>query len=221
MATKPWAPWYTEVKEIEGRKVDSMQCTLCRKIFAKRLERQLSHLGYELVPGKRNSGVGLCSKLTSRVQVLFKNCGGIYPKHNGELLSEHCVSPAMRYPTPSNLSTPRSMDGDSCVGSTQATPSGLPTPIVEVVSIFPDSMEEGSVGGIVPRMMRQSVIPESFQELERRELDKTWAKFFYEANVPFAVARNPAFKEAVMKTAAFKKPYVPPSYHDIRTRLLV
>ena len=24
-----------------------------------------------------------------------------------------------------------------------------------------------------------------------------------------------------MKTAAFKKPYVPPSYHDIRTTLLV
>jgi len=82
-------------------------------------------------------------------------------------------------------------------------------------------MEEGSVGVSVPRMMRQAVIPESFQELERQELDKIWAKFFYEANVPFAVAHNPAFKEAVMKTTAFKKPYVPPSYHDIRTRLLV
>ena len=37
----------------------------------------------------------------------------------------------------------------------------------------------------------------------------------------FVVARNAAFKDAVMKTAAFKKPYVPPSYHDIWTRLLV
>ena len=64
------------------------------------------------------------------------------------------------------------------------------------------------------------MIEEGFQEVERRELDKLWAKFFYEANVPFAVARNAAFKEAVAKTASFRKPYVPPSYHDIRTRLL-
>ena len=39
--------------------------------------------------------------------------------------------------------------------------------------------------------------------------------------MPFAVAKNATFKEAVMKTAAFKKPYVPPFYHDIRTTLLV
>ena len=65
------------------------------------------------------------------------------------------------------------------------------------------------------------MISKGFQEVERRELDKVWAKFFYEANVPFAVARNVAFKEVVMKTIAFKNPYDPPSYHDIRTRLLV
>lgn len=28
------------------------------------------------------------------------------------------------------------------------------------------------------------------------------------------------FKEAVVKTASFRKPYIPPSYHEIRTRLL-
>ena len=70
-------------------------------------------------------------------------------------------------------------------------------------------------------MMRQSLISDGFHEVQRRELDKAWAKFFYDANVPFAVAKNATFKEVVMKTAAFKKPYVPPSYHDIRTMLLV
>ena len=65
------------------------------------------------------------------------------------------------------------------------------------------------------------MISEGFQEVERRELDKMWAAFIYKANVPFSVARNATFKEAVMKTAAFKKPYLPPSYHDVRTRLLV
>ena len=70
-------------------------------------------------------------------------------------------------------------------------------------------------------MMRQSLISDGFHEVQRRELDKAWAKFFYDANVPFAVAKNAAFKKAVMKIAAFKKPYVPPSYHDFRTTLLV
>ncbi|MHC5721300.1 MAG: hypothetical protein ACYTX0_57110, partial [Nostoc sp.] len=35
---------------------------------------------------------------------------------------------------------------------------------------------------------------------KRKELDEKWASFFYEANVPFNVARNPAFIEAVKGT---------------------
>ena len=81
--------------------------------------------------------------------------------------------------------------------------------------------EPQRAGDTLPRIMRQSVISEAFQDVERRELDKAWARFFYEANVPFGVARSAAFKDAVMKTATFKGPYIPPSYHDIRTRLLV
>ena len=221
MATKPWSPWYTEITEVLGRRTDSLQCNLCRRIFARRLERQLSHLGYEELSGKRNSGVGLCTKLTTRVQNLFKHCRGHYPKHNGELFSEHCTTPTLRFASVSEHSTPKSTGGDSCVGSTEAPPLILPTTMVEPTPTFHDSIEQRSVGGTFPKLVRQSVIEEGFQEVERRELDRVWAKFFYEANVPFVVARNAAFKEAVMKTAAFKKPYVPPSYHDIRTRLLV
>ena len=218
MATKSWSPWYTEITEVLGRKTDSLQCNLCHRIYARRLERQLSHLGYKELPGKRNSGVGLCTKLSSRIRTLFKNCGGHYPKHNGELFSEHCTTPTLKFASASEHSTPKSTGEDSCVGSTQVPPLILPTIMVEPTPSFPSSTEQGSVGGTFPRMMRQSGISEGFQEIERRELDKVWAKFFYEANVPFVVAQNAAFKEAVMKTAAFKKPYVPPSYHDIRTR---
>jgi Protein of unknown function (DUF 659)/hAT family C-terminal dimerisation region len=204
-----------------GRKTDSLQCNLCRRIYARKLGRQLSHLGYEELPGKRNSGVGLCTKLTSRVLSLFKNCGGHYPRHNGELFSEHCTTSTLKNVSISEHSTPKSTGGDSCVGSTQVPPVILPTTMVEPTPTFSPVTEHESIGGTFPRLMRQSVISEGFHEVERRELDKVWAKFFYEANVPFAVARNIAFKEAVMKTATFKRPYVPPSYHDIRTRLLV
>ena len=221
MGSKPWSPWYTEISPEVGRKSDSLQCSLCGRIFAKRLERQLSHLGYEERSGKRTTGIGLCTKLTSRVHNLFKNCGGHYPKHNGELHSEHCSNPILGDMPPFERSPPKSNGGNSCVGSTQAPPLISPTPIAKPVPRFHHSSEDGSVGGTIPTMMKQSLISDGFHEVQRRELDKAWAKFFYDANVPFAVAKNAAFKEAVMKTAAFKKPYVPPSYHDIRTTLLV
>ena len=72
MGSKPWSPWYTEISLEVGRKSDSLQCSLCGRIFVKRLERQLSHLGYEGRSGKRTGGIGLCTKLTSRVHNLFK-----------------------------------------------------------------------------------------------------------------------------------------------------
>ena len=221
MGSKPWSPWYTEISPEVGRKSDSLQCSLCGRIFAKRLERQLSHLEYEERSGKRTGGIGLCTKLTSRVHNLFKNCGGHYPKHNGELHSEHCSNPILGDMPPFKQSPPKSNGGNSCIGSTQAPLLISPTPIAKPVPRFRHSSEDGSVGGTIPTMMRQSLISNGFHEVQRRELDKAWAKFFYDANVPFAVAKNATFKEAVMKTAAFKKPYVPPSYHDIRTTLLV
>jgi hypothetical protein len=41
--------------------------------------------------------------------------------------------------------------------------------------------------------MRQVGLPEVFQEAKRQELDKAWARFFYEANIPFVVSKNKAF----------------------------
>ena len=122
---------------------------------------------------------------------------------------------------PFERSPPKSNGGNSYVGSTQAPLLISPTPIAKPVPRFRHSSEDCSVGGTIPTMMRQSLISDGFHEVQRRELDKAWANFFYDANMPFAIAKNAAFKEAVMKTAAFKKPYVPSSYHDIRTTLLV
>ena len=221
MGSKPWSPWYTEISLEVGRKSDSLQCSLCGHIFAKRLERQLSYLGYEERSGKRTGGIGLCTKLTSRVHNLFKNCGGHYPKHNGELHSKHCSNPILGDMPPFERSPPKSNGRNSCVGSTQAPLLISPTPIAKLVPHFRHSSEDGSVGGTIPTMMKQSLISDGFHEVQRRELDKALAKFFYDANVPFAVAKNVAFKEALMKITNFKKPYVPPSYHDIRTTLLV
>ena len=221
MGSKPWSLWYIEISPEVGRKSDSLQCSLCRCIFAKRLERQFSHLGYEECSGKRTGGIGLCTKLTSRVHNLFKNYGGHYPKHNGELHSKHCSNPILGDMPSFKQSPPKSNGGNSCVGSTQAPLLISPTPTAQPVPRSHHSSEDGSVGGTIPTMMRQSLISDGFHEVQRRELDKAWEKFFYDANMPFTVAKNTTFIEAVMKTAAFKKPYVPPFDHDIQTMLLM
>ena len=221
MGSKPWSLWNTKISPEVGRKSDSLQCSLSGHIIARRLDRQLSHLGYEERFGKHTGGIGLCTKLTSRVHNLFKNCGGHYPKHNGELHSEHCTNPILGDMPPLEQSPPKSNGGNSCIGSTQAPLLISPTPTAQPVPRFCHSSGDGSVGGTIPTMMRQSLISDGFHEVQWQELDKAWAKFFYDANVPFAIAKNAVFKEAVMKTTTFKKPYVPPSYHDIRTTLLV
>jgi hypothetical protein len=47
-----------------------------------------------------------------------------------------------------------------------------------------------------------------------------WAEFFYSENIPFATARSTSFKKAVKMTSEMRTSYLPPSYHDIRKRLL-
>jgi hypothetical protein len=70
--------------------------------------------------------------------------------------------------------------------------------------------------------MRQVGLPKVIQEAERWELDKAWARFFYEANIPFMVSKNKAFKEVVKRTTEFRGGiYVPPSYHDLWWKFVV
>ena len=64
MASKGCSPWYIDVTDPERKKTGTVQCTLCKTIFAKRLERMLSHLEYDKVIGVRSSGVSCCTSLT-------------------------------------------------------------------------------------------------------------------------------------------------------------
>jgi hypothetical protein len=47
-----------------------------------------------------------------------------------------------------------------------------------------------------------------------------WVEFFYSANIPFAAARSTSFKKAVKMMSEMKTSHLPPSYHNIRKRLL-
>ena len=220
MTTSPYmAAWFTDVyvaADGERFKERRVKCNLCSKVICKKLERLLSHLGYERPTGRLNS-VTLCTQLNPSVRDLFRRCGGQFPPHNGEMSGAHSRPSSLESPF---VGTPRSTVGSSCEEFFQASPSTSTTPLFGLTPVAPNVMNPIRVGGNVSRSMKQSMIEDGFAEAERRELDVMWAKYFYEANIPFATARNPAFKAAVMKTASFKRPYVPPSYHDIRTKLL-
>ena len=81
-------------------------------------------------------------------------------------------------------------------------------------------MERECAIGSGSRPLRLSEISEGFQKEKRRALDKLWAKVFYEANIPFSIARNSTFKEAIRRTSDFRALYVPPSYNDLQKKLL-
>lgn len=222
MASRSYSPWYTDVHVIdaEKKKTEVVQCILCNNHFAKRMERMLSHLGYDKVVGVRTSGVGRCTNLSPGIQSLFMNCGGKFPNDSKIFMSEQSSSPVTRYNISPRVNTPRSMDVDSCVGSTMATPKNEPVLLDEGVPSISTLPGEGS-GQFPPlKAKRQSTLREGFDETQRRECDKAWATYFYENNVPFNVARSASFKDAVLKTSNMKRSYTPPSYHHLRTKLL-
>ena len=111
--------------------------------------------------------------------------------------------------------TTRSTQEDSCTAPQDVLP--LDSEVNPNTETFG---ERGTPRTSSSRPYKQSRLVDGFEEANRRKLNTVWANFFYAANIPFAVARNPAFKEAVKLTVEWNRPYTPPSYHDLRYKLL-
>jgi len=126
-------------------------------------------------------------------------------------------------PIPSGSSSHIFAQNDVAGGGRSETPdtAARETNVVEGRDI-PRSMsgDQGASNSTRSVHVRQRPLPEAFHEAKKKELDEKWASFFYEANVPFNVARNPAFIEAVKATSKARFDYVPPSYHQLRTNLI-
>ena len=198
-----------------------VKCLLCAALFARKAARMLSHLGYRNASGNRDTGVGICKRLTPQIKGLFLNCRGDPPKRPNPDLSDECRTPRAGNMDMMELCTPQSLDRESRDGPQEIPNQRSGSNTNETTASRPPSTERDSAAGRAARPLRQAGIPEGFQEDKRRELDKMWARFFYEANIPFAIARNSTFKEAVRRTSAFRGPYTPPSYNDLRKKLLM
>ncbi len=66
----------------------------------------------------------------------------------------------------------------------------------------------------------QSSIQAAFARADKSEVDAAVARCFYANGIPFNVARNPFFKDAVAAIAAAGPGYKPPSSETLRTTLL-
>ena len=207
--SKDFSIWYAILE------VSKIQCKACKCVFARKQSRMLSHLGYEGRTRHRDRGIGLCSQLTSATKTLFLHYNGLFPRRPvADTVDGNDVPMSV-----SNLSndrgTPRSTQEDSCTALEEVVPVGSEeTPNTE------SSRDRQTQRVSSTRPALQSRLVDGFDEANRCKLHATWAHCFYSANIPFSVAWNPAFREAVKLTAEFRKPYTPPSYNDLRQKLL-
>jgi hypothetical protein len=146
----------------------------------------------------------------------------MYPERVGVALSDSSRTPKLGGLHALRQGAPESLHPGSSGGSVQVEIQGSETNAWEANRDTPNAAEHVTAMVRAGRQMRQVGLLKVFQELERRELDKAWARFFYEAKTPFVVSKNKAFKEVVKRPAEFRGGiYVPPSYHDLRWKFLV
>ncbi|BAT74959.1 hypothetical protein VIGAN_01274600, partial [Vigna angularis var. angularis] len=66
----------------------------------------------------------------------------------------------------------------------------------------------------------QATINQMMKKGYKEEVDAQVAEFFYTSAIPFNVIRNPAFAKMCEMIGKYGVGYKPPSYHDIREKLL-
>jgi hypothetical protein len=200
-----WEPWY--IIKPDGK----MECKLCSTAISYRKDRLLWHLGWRR--DENISGVRRCTKASAAVKALFHNCGGNVPP---TLEVENDREMEDTSPAANPVHGPR---GDrNMEASVSASVGGGGNTTVTGSHVRSSEPLESNVTPI--RTMRQVSLPEGMNTSNKQLLDKKWANFFYEANIPFNVAKHPAFVDAVEATSKSKVVYKPPPYNAIRTKLM-
>jgi hypothetical protein len=145
----------------------------------------------------------------------FRGCGGLAPAPPEPAESQHLQSSA-ESEEPICQGSQSSIMHASCGASQNlAVACG---PIRNSSGIA--SQLQPSVGPSSARSLQQSTIPVLHAEDQRRKCNMAWAEFFYCTNIPFTAAQSASFKKVVKMTSEMRTSYLPPSYHDIRKRLL-
>jgi hypothetical protein len=202
-----WTPWYVDLGD------SRVQCQICGDAFTKKNTRMLSHLGYIHNSGTRNNNVKLWKNMKPNVLCAFCGCGGVAPAPPEPPELQH-LQGSTESEEPICQGNQSSTMHESCSASQNL--AATYGPIRNSSSTA--SQLQPSMGPSSARSLQQSTISVLHAEEQRRKCDKV--EFFYSANIPFAAARSASFKKAVKMTSEMRTSYLPPSYHDIRKRLL-
>ena len=199
-----WESWYTL------RPDGKVSCKFCGTLLSYRKDCLLFHLGY-----RRNdnlAGVRSCDKASTAVKVMFFNCGGHIPAVSPNE-NEHDVEVTSTSTMPASVVRGEQQPDASVSANEGGENTGGQNSQVR-------SSEAPNLSLTHSRSMRQLSVQEGMNASNKQVLDKKWAKFFYEANIPFNVVRHPAFLDAVKSTSESRVVYKPPAYNAIRTKLL-
>ena len=212
--TREWDSW---LKFLDNGNVC---CVFCNTTSNYKRKRALMHFGY-----KPKTERSVCSLLPHHVRSKFANCGGIVPArmsqedmYGGDSTYE---GPSKTVPSGSSCHLVADMDTRGGVRGASPNTTARDANVLEGRdSPHPMSQDRGASNSTRSVAARQRGMEESLNIAKRKELDDKWADCFYNANIPFNVARNPFFIEAVLATSKARFDYVPPSYHQFRTNLI-
>jgi hypothetical protein len=205
-----WTPWYVDLQN-----TTKVQCLVCGEDFTKKNSRMLIHLGYIPSTSARDSNVKLCKNVKPDVLRAFRECGGVAPTPPEPAELQHLQGSAESEEPICQGSHNSTMHASYGASQNLAAACG---PIRN--SSGTASQLQPSAGLSSAQSLQQSTIPVLHAADQRHKCDMAWAEFFYSANIPFAAARSVSFKKAVKMTSEMRSSYLPPSYHDIRKRLL-
>jgi hypothetical protein len=192
-----------------------VQCMICGNDFAKKNSRMSSHLGYIPSIGIRDNNVKLCKNMKPYVLRAFRGCGSLAPTPPEPAESQHLQGSAESEEPICQGSQSSTMHASYGASQNLAATCG---PIQN--SSGTALQLQPFVGPSSARSLQQSTIPVLHAKEQRHKYDMAWAEFFYSANIPFAAAQSASFKKAMKMTSQMRTSYLPPSYHDIRKRLL-
>ena len=189
---------------------NKMECNFCKTKISYRRDRLLFHLGYR--PNDSLAGVRRCNKATLAVKAMFMNCGGNVPT-----VSADEDERGVEVTSPSTIPV-EVVHGQEAPNASASVSEGEGNNVGQSSQIR--SSEAPGPSSNRSRPMRQLSVQQGMDTSNKQVLDKKWAKFFYEANIPFNVVRHPAFVDAVKSTSESRVQYKPPAYHAIRTKLM-
>lgn len=208
--TREWTPWLLFLDN------GNVTCVFCDTTTQYKRTRALMHFGY-----RPNTERCVCRNVPLNVRNAFANCGGLVPARMSHAdmyagVSIYEEGPSKTAPSGSSTHILSDIQGGGAVSAVRSA-----SPITAASdSQHPMSQQPAGSNSTRSVAARQRGMEESLNIAKRKELDEKWADCFYNANIPFNVARNPFFIEAVLATSKARFDYVPPSYHQFRTNLL-